>query len=101
MKRRLKRRNAWFWRFKQRFKRRNASGFGVFDIYACVDLRAARVPRVDAVVLVDLRRGLVRCWHVLLEQVDLVPGPKMAEGWRAEHKKCVRTVCTQLQGANT
>ena len=34
MKRRLKRRNARFWRFKQRFKRRNASGFGVFDIYA-------------------------------------------------------------------
>ena len=34
VKRRLKRRNAWFWRFKQRFKHRNASGFGVFDIYA-------------------------------------------------------------------
>ena len=29
MKRRLKRRNAWLWRFKPR----NASGFGVFDIY--------------------------------------------------------------------
>ena len=32
LKLRLKRRNAWFWRFKQRFKHRNASGFGVFDI---------------------------------------------------------------------
>ena len=30
----FKRRNAWLWRFKQRFKLRNASGFGVFDIYA-------------------------------------------------------------------
>ena len=36
LKRRLKRRNAWFWRFKQRFKHRNASGFGVFDIYGQV-----------------------------------------------------------------
>ena len=34
LKRRLKRRNAWLWRFEQRFKLRNASGFGVFDIYA-------------------------------------------------------------------
>ena len=33
LRRRLKRRNAWLWRFKQRFKHRNASGFGVFDIY--------------------------------------------------------------------
>ena len=33
VERRFKRRNAWFWRFKQRFKHRNVSGFGVFDIY--------------------------------------------------------------------
>ena len=40
LKRHLKRRNAWFWRFKQRFKHRNASGFGVFDI--CGAVRTAR-----------------------------------------------------------
>ena len=33
VKRRSKRRNARLWRFKQRFRHRNGSGFGVLDVY--------------------------------------------------------------------
>ena len=49
LKRRLEHRDAWFWRFKQRFKHRNANGFGVFDIYGSGrSVRASRAPLVRA-----------------------------------------------------
>ena len=61
LKRRLKRRNAWFWRFKQRFKhRKRPYGFGVFDIYGSPGvLSGARYSSVY-----DDRKGKYRAENV-------------------------------------
>ena len=85
VKRRSKRRNAWLWRFKQRFKRRNASGFGVFDIYAWRRCRRSSGRREGQ----GHDDSLAKSSHVQWRHT--APNPDLFESWRLSSRHgCAR-----------
>ena len=71
MKRRLKRRNACFWPLKQRFKRRNASRFGVFDIYGTEPREAWRTEQSE-------QRAALSALQEKLQTAEMSAMPKTA-----------------------
>ena len=93
LKRRSKCRNAWFWRFKQLFEHRNASGCGVLDIDGSRYTKSAfgANPGFEYLAAACLREGLSETIYPACARRGRGPGGGVGcvAGWTVAGRLCV------------